>query len=270
MAKGGPPIRDVSESKHTKLMIYGVSGIGKTRFVGSAGSLPARPGNEFGSSTLILRPPTDHTESIFGSGCKEWVIQDWAEMYDCLEYLRTEGGSWEWVFLDSVSLWQEIGLDDVWEAAKSRNSARAEFGRDKQEYGINQQRLGEWVRHVVGLDTFNFGITALPMKIEDPETNEDIFMPNVQGRDGKMSHMMCGYMNIVAYLSVKKGTKGVYRVLYTQQDGDHYAKDQYTALPNGGKLVRPTIPALMEAVAAARASHQPAKKPRRKARRVAV
>jgi hypothetical protein len=262
-----PPIRDVASSKHTKVGVYGASGIGKTRFVAS--SIEMGP-------TLILRPPLDQTESIFGSGCKEWVVQDWGEMSgDVLDYLRAEGNKWTWVWLDSLSLWDEMGLMDVWGAALDRKSSRREFGMDKQEYGINQTRLTEWLTHVVGLDTFHFGWTALPMMVTDPSTHEDIWMPMVQGREGKMTHKACGYMNVVGYLSGKKSERdgGKFRrTLYLQQDGEHYAKDQYTCTERG-RLPEPTVPKLMAAIDAARkkvGSATPPKPARAKAARPAT
>src|SRR4051812_46359957 len=95
----GPPIREVPSSKHTKVGSFGASGIGKTRFVASSIDM---------DRTLILRPPVDQTESIFGSGCKEWVVQGWNEMSgDVLDYLRAEGSKWTWIWLDSLSLWDE-------------------------------------------------------------------------------------------------------------------------------------------------------------------
>jgi hypothetical protein len=248
----GPPIRDVGSSKHSKVGIFGASGIGKTRFVSSTAEL---------GPTLILRPPIDHTESIFGSGCKEWVIRDWGEMFDALDYLRTDGNKWFMVWLDSLSLWDEMGLQDVWQAAKDRKSGRAEFGLDKQEYGINQTRLTEWLVAVVGLDTFHFGWTALPMIVTDPESQEDIWMPMVQGREGKMTHKACGYMNVVGYLAGRKGRDSTFRrTLYLQQDGEHYAKDQYTCTEKG-RIIDPTMPKLMAAISGARSANGSAPKP---------
>jgi hypothetical protein len=245
------PIRDVSETKFTKILLYAASGGGKTRLVGSASEIIMPTGKP--ARVLIIRPPTDHTDSIYGMPVKEWVVSDWSAMWEVEDYLRLEGKDWDFVCLDSLTLWEEIGLDDVWEAAKQRNSSRKAYGRDKQEYGITMQRMDEWLRHVVGMDTFNFMVTALPQLVEDPETQEDIWMPSVQGSSGKRAHMICGYFNIVAFLGVKKTAKGVRRTLYTQQDGEHYAKDQYESLPEG-RLNSPTMPKLMEAVNAARAA----------------
>jgi hypothetical protein len=243
--------------KYTKIAVYGKSGVGKTRLVGSSAQL---------GPTLIIRPPTDHTESIFGSGCEECVVQDWIQMEEMKEHLRSEGQKYQWVWLDSYSLWEEFGLDDVWEAAKAKNSARAQYGRDKGEYGITMQRMDEWLRAVVTVDKFNFGVTALPMLVLDTETGEEQWMPLTLGRDGKRSHLLCGYMNVVAYLGVKGKSEKVQRVLYTAMDEDHYAKDQYNAI-KGGRLINPTMPKLMEHVKVARDAAIANNKPTRPARR---
>jgi hypothetical protein len=110
------------------------------------------------------------------------------------------------------------------------------------------------------------------MLVTDPENGEDQWLPLMQGTSGKRSHLLCGYMNIVAYLGVVGNGEKTRRVLYTQHDGEHYAKDQYTAI-KGGKLINPTMPKLMEAVKAARdsaAANNKSARPARKRRRTAA
>lgn len=245
----GPPIRPVGESKFIKLLVYALPGRGKTRFVGTS------PGK-----VLILRPPTDHTDSILGSGAKEWVIHDWDEMHDAGEYLRHSGHKWDWVWLDSISLWQEIGIDHIWQGVINRKPARKEFGVDRGEYGINMDRLGRWVRHCVGADEFNFGVTAYPFEKETQE-GDIIMMPYVQGKE--MSEKICGYMNMVAYMKTSGSGKTRKRILYTDESEDFYAKDQFYCLPNG-RLTNPTMPELLKYINAARAKNKPAGTSRRR------
>jgi hypothetical protein len=130
-------IREVGASKTLNTLVYAMWGVGKTVFVGSGGP-----------RTLILRPPTDHTDSIIshypvGKRPKEWVITDWDVMDEAGEYLRLHGREWEWVWLDSLSLWQDTGLDDIWAATVERNPARnaKHAGMDKGEYGRNMDRI---------------------------------------------------------------------------------------------------------------------------------
>lgn len=224
------------------MMLYAHPGVGKTTFLGTG---PER--------TLILRPPVDHLSSISPenrTGKHEWVLRNWDETWEALEYLRdSNGDGWEWVWFDSISLFQDIGLDDIWAAAVARKSARKEFGLDKGEYGINMFRLAQWIRHIVGAELFHFGVTAHPAEIDNPFDEDGmsgILMPYIQGKN--MSAKICGYMNIVAYLRVVKTKQGgEARVLTARASDRWYGKDQFNAIPDG-RLVNPTIPKLMSLI----------------------
>lgn len=239
-------VRPVSASPRVRICVYGNSGAGKTRLIGSCGK-----------RTLIIRPAVEHVDAILGSGAEEWVVADWTEMnVDVLEYLRHEAHKdFDWVWLDSVSAWQDVGLDDVFQAAVDRKPSRAEFGVDRPEYGINAGRIGMWVRHVVGGGNFHFGITAWPRELPPTEdlTVDEKLMPWIQVKN--MPQKICGYMNMVGYLQVKDHKKGPnkgkqYNVLNFKETEDYFAKDQFYAFGEKGKLVDPTIPKIMEAIEA--------------------
>jgi len=182
-------------------MLYGPPGAGKTRLIGE------------NPSTLILRPPTDHTDSIRVVGADEWVIDDWAAMGEAHEYCRHNPTDYNWVWFYSISLFQDSGLDDIWDGVVAAKPHRAEYGVDKGEYGRNMWRLGQWVRHMVGIQGFNFGITAHPAELEHPITGKLKFQPWIQGKN--MSTKIQGYMNIVAYLEVVEQDGAERRVLRT-------------------------------------------------------
>lgn len=241
-------IREVGQSETNNLLVYAMWGVGKTVFVGSGGP-----------KTLIMRPPTDHTDSIIthypvGKRPKEWIMHDWDEMAEGHEYLRLHGEEWDWVWLDSISLWQDTGLDDIWAATIAHNPARnlKHAGIDKGEYGRNMDRLSAWVRNTVGIDTFNFGITAFPTtRFDAPGTEERKLMPWVQGK--MMSEKICGYMNMVGYMEKKisPSTKRVYRQISFEETEDYYAKDQFNAFEKG-RLIDPTLAKISAAVDAAK------------------
>jgi AAA domain len=243
----GAPIRNVSKGRSTKLSVmqYGEPGIGKTVLVGTSGKL---------GKTLIIRPPVDHTDSIEDtSNVDEWVVNDWTAMDDVLLYVRTDGWEkYEWIWLDSLTLWSDQGIDDIWEQLIDDKPHRARWGLDKGEYWLNMQRIQRWVRHMVGTPGFHFGMTAHVDKApvsENEEDTEEKLMPAIQGKN--MPSKMCGYMNVVGYYHWESlgRSKTPTRVLSLDSTPDYYAKDQFSST-EGGRIVNPTMPKLVEAIVA--------------------
>lgn len=244
MSKDGPhpQIRPVGADRKVNIMLYGHPGFGKTSFIGTGPD-----------KTLIIKPPTETLDPIrrANPNMSEWVVTGWGEMFEALEYLRdSQGKDFDWVWLDSISAFQETGLDDIWEQTVARKPSRAEYGLDKSEYGINMFRLGQWIRHIVGSGYFNFGVTAYPAVLSNPDFDEEnpdspseILMPWIQGKS--MAVKVCGYCNMVGYLRLVG--KNRRRVIYFEPNELYYAKNQLADIPKG-RLVDPTIPKLMNIV----------------------
>jgi hypothetical protein len=242
-------------TEHGFIGIFGAPGVGKTRLIGSSAEV---------GPTMIIRPPTDHTDSVRPQDkerIEERVSRDWNDMYELLDELRMGGwpdkkilkeypaGAQAFGWLDSISGWQDFGLDDLFESAVNRKPSRKDYGPDQGEYGINMFRIGAWFRHIVGPDLFNFGFTAWTAQLKSPDLDEDgdpteKLMPWVQGKN--MSPKLCGYMNMVAYLDQAKSGK---RILHVNSTDTYYAKDQFDALMDkGGKMVEPTMAKLWRAI----------------------
>ncbi len=252
-------ITPLGRSNKICFMLYGPPGNGKTRLIGER------------DRTLIVHPPEDHTDSITTNDAEEWVVSDWTEMYNVHEFARHEGAKhYDWIWLDSISLFQDTGLDDIWDGVVATKPHRAEYSLDKGEYGINMWRLQQWVRHMVSIPGFNLGITAHPAELLNPMTKEIKYQPWIQGKN--MATKIQGYMNIVGYLEVvEQGNKKV-RVLRTAGTEDYEAKDQFDAFPKG-RLVNPTMLKIESAIEEARASRvrtAPRRRRRTKTRRRAT
>jgi hypothetical protein len=237
--------------KGTTMCVYGLPGTGKTRLLGSGAG-----------KVLIVRPPTDNTDSIPppAAGVEEVVIHDWDEQLHHFQWGQQGGyDSYDWVGLDSVSLFEEVGLDDVFEAAVMRKESRREFGPDKGEYGVNRTRLSKWVRDMVGMakaGRFNFLCTAHVMQWTDPVKDVDLWVPAVGDARGKYSAKFMGYFNIVAYMAVSQ-KEGKARQETLTVDSDGFAgKDQFQVFPElkSGRhgFVNPTLEDIDQAIAAAR------------------
>lgn len=257
-----PEIRPVGASSKINMLIHADIGVGKTSFIGTGGK-------DF--KILIIRPPIDHTDPIIGSGCQEMVVRNWEETFEALDYVRHEGNDWDWVWIDSISLLQDIGLDDVYEGILDQKGpvgsvarkAREQFGPDRGEYRVNMWRLAQWVRHCVGEGIVNLGITAHSFWWEPvgpvDELTPACLWPWIQGKN--MPSKICGMMNVVGYMEVAtrevRGRKRQVRTLYTNKTERWYAKSQFK-LPDGtnvfgdGTVLNPTLPGVVEAISKGR------------------
>jgi hypothetical protein len=212
------------------LCVYGRPGVGKTALIGSSTQ-----------RVLILRPPMDHVDSILTVHgpkpfFKEKIIRGWNDMDDAANYMRDARGKpdVDWVWLDSISLFQDTGLDDIWAnvLASPKGAHRKVHGLDKGEYGTNMERISQWVRQMISLPGFHLGITAHPMQVMDAETDELVMMPFIQGKD--MAPKIAGYMNIVGHYVLKDRA----RILRTTSHNRYYAKDDFGVL---GTMRNPTL-----------------------------
>jgi hypothetical protein len=242
-------IKPIEASEHINILLYGDPGSRKTTIAGSGG-----PG------TLIIHPHVEHMDAIVNSGADHWLVKDWDEMNNVLDWARHEGDAYKWIWLDSISCWQDIGMDDIFAVAKARNPRRKEFWWDKGDYGVNMGRIAEWVRFMMGCDLFHLGITAHQFWMEVSEGEPDDGVPNmvekmmpwVQGKG--MPMRIAGYMQMVGYNTVhnsKKKEGEQYVVTRFNGNAGFYAKDQFHAFP-GGKVTNLTVPKLEAAVNAAK------------------
>jgi hypothetical protein len=247
-----PEIRDVGADDYIRMLLYSYPGWGKTSLIGSAA--------DAGMKVLIIRSKLDHIpKRVLGSGTKQMVCNTHDEMLEALEYLQHDGKDWDWVWWDCISVAQDVLLDDIWEATVDRWPHRAykdvRGGLDKGEYGRNMEQMQQWVRHVVGCNTFNFGITAHPFwgphPAKEKDAEEQLLGPWIQGRN--MPQKICGYMNMVGFMELKESKEhGQWRRLHFKENSNWYAKDQYDAFVDPGYIDNPSMDQIMSRVNKAR------------------
>lgn len=248
--------------KSAQLLIHGEPGIGKTLLIAQQ------------PKTLIMHPPTDHLDSIENpSNVEEIILGDHDDFDQAFEYLQQGGGEkYDWVWLDSLSLFQDHGLDEIWKNLIAHKPDRKLWGLDKGEYGRNMERISRRIRELVGLSmtgAFHLGVTCHSAMMEDPETEKDMWMPYVQGN--MMSTRTMAAMNLVGYyrwVRVGKGKSAKrVRCLDFHETDSFKAKDQLNVFGDKGRLVSPTMPEIHRLISTKKAggsSKRKAKPKRRK------
>lgn len=261
-----PEIRPVGESSRVNLLLHTDIGWGKTTFIGSGGK-------EF--DIIIMRPPVDHVDAIIGSGCREMVVKNWEDIFDGLEQIMHLEKAPDIFCMDSISLLQDIGLDDVYEGVLDAKGPvgsearlhRERFGPDQGEYRVNMWRLAQWVRRAVSAAEFDLIITAHSFHYEPKGTDDSYIAPWVQGK--AMPERICGMMNIVGYGTIEertvRGNLKPQRVIHWDKTEEYYAKNQFkngaaSVFPTG-MSINPTLPEIWEAINKGRAVTRGRRKP---------
>jgi len=277
-------ITPVGTGDWIRLGLYSYPGWGKTSLAGTA----AEAGR-----TLIIHSSLSLLPSriLKLPNLEHFLADNWEQMLEVQEYLRMSQHPYLWVWWDCVSIDQDVLLDDVWDATVAEKPARAyqigadgkpgkpnlspTSGLDRGEYGRNMERIQQWIRHMVGANSFHFGVTFHPHEGQHPTNDEggSLLRPYVQGRN--MTEKICGYMNMVAFLEViENDDKDLkWRRLHVAENSRFYAKDQYDAFLPKGYTDNPTIPKIMRAIEGARGKplggtyHTTNNGPRRRGRR---
>lgn len=246
--------------------LYTFPGWGKTSFIGTA--------SEGGLRTLIIRSSLDLMPSriLRLPGIDQFVSDTWEKQLEIQEFLRMSNHGYDWVWWDCASVAQDVLLDDIWAGTVAAKPARAFLigedgkvgkpnttptsGLDQGEYGRNMERIGQWVRHMVGANSFHFGITFHPFEGPHPTNDQGgtLLTPWVQGKG--MVQKISGYMNMVTFMEVmsaeKDGEELKWRRFHVAENDRFYAKDQYDAFLPRGFADNLTIPKLMAACERAR------------------
>lgn len=225
-----------TERNFIRMMVYGPPGTGKSVLAGTS------------PKALILASDGEETLSAArnGSDADMWVVPDYGELEEAVEWVRHEGvNEYEWVWLDNGTLFQEQGMDDTMADLLTQHPERNRWVPDKQQYLINQNRLGGIIRQLKGLP-IHFGITAHEMRVTWADGTENL-MPLLQGKQGEYSQKICGYMNMVGYMTARNLKGGKFETkLRVRKSSTIYAKDRYAVF--GREVLNPNIAEMMEEI----------------------
>lgn len=189
--------------------------------------------------------------AISGAKGKKWVIEDYNDLTKAYDYMRNTGcARFEWLILDSLTMFQDRGLDHIMDDLHAIKPHREVWAADRGEYGQNMNRLSRFVRNLVDLPV-NVIVTCTKFVSEVEQADGSTvaeYWPMVKGVN--MPQKISSMFDIVAHLqrvSFKKDPTKEYPVLSTVRRDGWYARDRYGAI---GRMPNPTIPKVIAAIEA--------------------
>lgn len=233
-------IRELADGHdhHIKMAVYGEPGTGKTPLIATS------------PNCLILEADRGLESAIrTKSVAKKWTISDWKDLNEAYEYLANGGAKdWEWVWLDSITLFQDRGLDNIMDELVAQKDHRKVYAPDRGEFGQNMNRLLRFMRDFKDLPT-NIGWTAHVMVHAHTQADGTVIernMPFIHGKD--MSPKICSHMGVIAHLQLHESKKNPgedFPVLSVKSRDGWYGRDRYHAV---GTIPNPTMQKVLDKI----------------------
>lgn len=212
--------------KTVNIMVYGESGVGKTRFMGSADAVPEmRPMLvvDVEGGTLTLANTYPEAEVV--------RVQSWTEMQALYDELLRGDHPYRTVGLDSLTEIQKFSMYQIMKDLVAKEPDRDPDIPGMREWGKNIEQMRLFVRAFRDLP-MNTIFTALSTTSKDNKTGTVTTRP---GLPGKLGGEVAAFLDIVTYLYVKNIREGDNiqrkRFLLTGATENQTAKDRTGRLP---------------------------------------
>lgn len=239
---GGLRVEKVIERVPTfNMLIYGKSGVGKTRLAGSALQVPEMREIlivDIEGGTLTLRKDFPTAPVV--------RVQSWTDMQKVYDALFAGGHGFKTVVLDSLTEIQKFNMSEIMRNLIDDNENRDPDVPSLREWGKNLEQTRRFVRAFRDLP-LNVIFTALLREDKD-RAGKPINLPSLSG---KMAQEVAAFLDIVLYYSVKEvpddegGTRTA-RVLQSVATESTTAKDRSGLLPP--VLIDPTMTDLYDII----------------------
>lgn len=219
----GLPINRVNETDpRVNMLIYGESGIGKTRLAGSADAVPGMRRTlliDVEGGTLTLRNLYPEVESV--------RVKSWAEMQMVYDELFAGTHDFTTIIVDSLTEVQKMSMDGIMRKLVEEFEDRSAEVPGLREWNINLEQTRKFVRAFRDLP-MNTIFTALVKADKNPRTGAMKRKPSLSG---KLGDEVSGFLDIVSYLYAKEIDGVNKRFLLCGQTEDTVAKDRSNKLP---------------------------------------
>ncbi len=226
---GDLPVRKVSDTElKFNFMVYGLSGAGKTRLLGSAFEVP-----ELNPMLLLNIEGGDLTLRSLWPEIEAVRITSWNQLKKVYDSLKDGKHGYRTIGLDSVTEMQKLGMSHtMFERHGDDDLSVPEI----KEWNINVEQVRRYVRAFRDLPNVNVIITALERVDIDKRTQLSRKKPSLSG---KVADEIPAFLDIVTYLYVGEIDGENQRILQTGNTPGVVAKDRSDRLPM--HMVNPTM-----------------------------
>jgi hypothetical protein len=228
---GSPSIISLEDfSPSINMLLYGVSGVGKTVLAGTAPKALFL-GIEDGQVSAKRR----------GSKADLWPVTGWQDLSDAYDWLYENSDScgYQWVIIDSVTVMQKLCMRGILDRVSAENA--------KRDPDIPAQ--ADWQKYYNMFDRFVTGFCDLPINVlfiasemrHENDEGEQQILPALVGPSYdpmRESEKLCAAMMVVAHMrkNVIGGGKNLEEAKTTRQllfEGmpPYFAKDRYDVFP---------------------------------------
>lgn len=215
------PIRKVSETvPKFNMLVYGQSGAGKTRLLGSTFEV-----EELSPMLLIDIEGGGLTLQTTYPDVETVRVKSWAKLKEIYEQLKLGNHGYKTVGIDSLTEAQKMGMDFTMD---TRHPGQELAVPEIKEWNINVEQVRKFVRLFRDLEGVNTIFTALERVDVDKRTQLSRRKPSLSG---KVADEVAGFLDIVTFLYVEEIEKVNTRILLTGNTASTVAKDRSNLLP---------------------------------------
>lgn len=199
----------VSLEQGIKVLVYGRSGIGKTRLMATLPKIQVKDGGHG-----IIVSAESGLLSIQDTPCPVIEIKSLDDLNRAHDYLSGPGGN----------QYYSVGMDSITEIAeKVLANAKAGTKDGRQAYGILADQMWETIRAFRDLKGKSVVMTAKAEWVKD-ENGVTRWMPSMPGR--QLTNGLPYFFDEVFYLGAFRGAGGDFTALQTKADLQYDAKDR--------------------------------------------
>lgn len=242
---GLPILRASEASPYINFMVYGESGVGKTRLLGSCDEVPELRKVLFldiEGGTRSIRDVYPNIETV--------RVRNWKEISQVFEFLKAGNHGYTTVCVDSLTEMQKFNMTQV---MKDLISTRPDLDADipgMREWGKNLEQMRKYVRLFRDLP-MNTMFTCLVQKDKDQKTGALTSLP---GLSGKLAREITAFLDVVCYAYMKEVEGGNQRMLLTGATATTVAKDRTGQMPM--VIVNPTMPEIYKYIVGKRENNE--------------